>query len=287
MRVARSIAELTEMRGELDDEAKRVAFVATMGALHAGHLSLVRLAREHADVVVVSIFVNPLQFGPGEDYARYPRPLEDDLVACRRAGVDLVFVPSVTDFYPAGRQVTVSAGGLGSVLEGRSRPGHFDGVLTVVLKLLNLVRPHVAVFGEKDAQQLACIRRMATDLNLGVEVVGAPIVREPDGLAMSSRNRFLTPVDRSAALALCTALRAAASEDTVDAAVEAARAVLAESPGLTPDYAALVHPVSFAEVLADFVGEARLVLAATVGQVRLIDNAAVTVVPAPVPTSVE
>ena len=145
-----------------------------MGALHDGHRSLIRLAKTRGDVVVVSIFVNPLQFGPGEDYARYPRPLEDDLQICEADGVDIVFVPTVSDLYPAGRQVTVHAGDLGSMLEGNSRPGHFDGVLTVVLKLFNIVRPQVAVFGEKDAQQLACIQRMVIDLNLAVEIVGAP-----------------------------------------------------------------------------------------------------------------
>ena len=190
----------------------RIGFVATMGALHAGHDRSIKLARSVCDVVVVSIFVNPLQFGPGEDYARYPRPLEDDLAVCRRRGVDLVLAPSVADLYPAGRQVSVAAGPLGTVFEGAARPGHFDGVLTVVLKLLHIVDPDVAIFGQKDAQQLACVRRMVADLNLDVDIVGAPIIREPDGLALSSRNRFLTAADRPAALALSAALLAAAAE---------------------------------------------------------------------------
>ena len=169
MKIARSVAEYATLRSALEgSSAPRVAYVPTMGALHEGHRSLIKLANTRGDVVVVSIFVNPLQFGPGEDYARYPRPLEDDLQVCEADGVDIVLVPSVTELYPAGRQVTVDAGALGAVLEGHSRPGHFNGVLTVVLKLFNIIRPHVAVFGEKDAQQLACIQRMVIDLNLPV-----------------------------------------------------------------------------------------------------------------------
>lgn len=272
MRIARTSSELVSARAELASQGRRVAFVPTMGALHQGHLSLIRLARAHADAVVVSIFVNPLQFGPSEDYARYPRPLDDDLAAGARAEVDLVFVPSVADLYPAGRSVTVSAGTLGAEWEGRSRPGHFDGVLTVVLKLFHLVHPHVAVFGQKDAQQLACIRRMVVDLNVDVEVVGAPTIREPDGLARSSRNRFLTSPERTAALALPAALRAAQAEAGVEAALKAARETLATEPGLALDYAALVHPATFLEVPADFAGDALLVVAARVGSTRLIDN---------------
>ena len=150
-------------------------------------------------MVIMSIFVNPLQFGPNEDYARYPRTLDVDLAKAEAAGVDIVFTPSVAEIYPAGRQISVNAGAIGAVLEGAARPGHFDGVLTVVLKLLNIVRPDIAVFGRKDAQQLACIRRMVLDLNLDADIVGAPIVREPDGLAMSSRNRFLSPAERTSA----------------------------------------------------------------------------------------
>ena len=281
MRVAASIAEFEPLREQLGEELgtgggrPRVAFVPTMGALHAGHRSLLAMARDLADVVVISIFVNPLQFGPDEDYARYPRPLEDDLQVCREVGVDLAFAPTVADLYPPGRQVSVSAGPLGTVLEGAARPGHFDGVLTVVLKLFHIVRPDLAIFGQKDAQQLACVRRMVTDLNIGVQVVAAPIVREPDGLALSSRNVFLGPAERRAALALSGGRRAAAGRGTAAAARSAAYEVIGPAsarPGFVLDYLAVVDPRSFAEVPEDHTGAALLVVAARVGSVRLIDN---------------
>jgi pantoate--beta-alanine ligase len=285
MKVARSVAEYAALRGALEGStARRVAYVATMGALHDGHRSLIRLARTLGDVVVVSIFVNPLQFGPGEDYARYPRPLEDDLRVCEADGVDIVFVPSVSDLYPPGRQVSVDAGTLGSVLEGHSRPGHFNGVLTVVLKLFNIVRPHVAIFGEKDAQQLACIQRMVTDLNIAIEVVGAPIVREPDGLALSSRNIFLTASERAVARSLSAALEKAATQSSVPSARAAAYEVLdrAEAePSFELDYATIVNPATFAEVPDDHVGLATFVVAARVGGTRLIDNTTIHFAPAP------
>jgi pantoate--beta-alanine ligase len=274
MRVARSIAELVGLRGEVP-AGHRVGFVATMGALHAGHAALIAEAQAQSDTVVVSIFVNPLQFGPGEDYARYPRPLEADLDRCAELGVDIVFVPAVSDLYPSGRQVSVSAGTMGTVLEGAVRPGHFDGVLTVVLKLFNLVRPQVAVFGRKDAQQLACVARMAVDLNLDVRVVGAETVREPDGLALSSRNVFLSPADRGLALSLVSALDGAAAQPTLAGALDAAWAVLDEAslePGFELDYLAAVNPETFAEVATDHPGDVLLVVAAKVGAVRLIDN---------------
>ena len=274
MKVARSIAELVGLRAEVP-AGHRVGFVATMGALHAGHASLIEQARAQSDTVVVSIFVNPLQFGPGEDYARYPRPLDADLERCAELGVDLVFVPAVGDLYPPGRQVSVSAGTMGTVLEGAVRPGHFDGVLTVVLKLFNLVRPQVAVFGRKDAQQLACVARMAVDLNLDVRVVGGPTVREPDGLALSSRNVFLSPADRGLALSLVSALEQAAAQPTLAGALDAAWAVLDEAslePGFELDYLAAVNPETFAEVATDHPGDVLLVVAAKIGAVRLIDN---------------
>ena len=274
MRVARSIAELVGLRAEVP-ASHRVGFVATMGALHAGHASLIEQAQALSDTVVVSIFVNPLQFGPGEDYARYPRPLEADLERCAELGVDLVFVPAVSDLYPSGRQVSVSAGTMGTVLEGVARPGHFDGMLTVVLKLLNLVRPQVAVFGRKDAQQLACVARMVVDLNLDVRVVGGETVREPDGLALSSRNVFLSPADRGLALSLVSALEKAAAQTTPEEALEAARTVLdaaGQDPAFVLDYLAAVNPETFAEVGADHGGDVLLVVAARVGAVRLIDN---------------
>ena len=286
MRIARSIAELSSLRAEVS-ASHRVGFVATMGALHAGHASLIELARSLSETVVVSVFVNPLQFGPGEDYAHYPRPLAADLERCAALGVDLVFVPAVTDLYPTGRQVSVSAGPMGTVLEGRSRPGHFDGVLTVVLKLFQLVRPQVAVFGRKDAQQLACIERMVQDLNLAVRVVGGAIVREPDGLAVSSRNVFLSPTERVLARRLSAALGAAATQPSLPTALEAAGRVLDaadQESAFALDYLAPVDPSTFAEVEPDAVGEFLLVVAARVGRTRLIDNVDLSLGP-PIPVT--
>ena len=282
MRVATSVAELDAVRAELlagTAPRPHLGFVPTMGALHEGHLSLVRLARGVADLVVMSIFVNPLQFGPNEDYARYPRTLEVDLARAELAGVDLVFTPSVAEIYPAGRQVSVSAGPIGDLLEGASRPGHFDGMLTVVLKLLNIVRPDIAVFGRKDAQQLACIRRMALDLNLEVAIVGAPIIREPDGLAMSSRNRFLGPAERSTAQVLNASLRAAEAETTPAASRAAAQRVLAPSIGageIELDYVTVVNAATMVAVPDDHTGPALAMIAARVGSTRLIDNVELT-----------
>jgi pantoate--beta-alanine ligase len=285
MKIAHSTAEYAALHNALEGPAApRIAYVPTMGALHEGHRSLIKLAKTRGDVVVVSIFVNPLQFGPGEDYARYPRPLEDDLQICEADGVDIVFVPTVSDLYPAGRQVTVHAGNLGSVLEGNSRPGHFNGVLTVVLKLFNIVRPQIAVFGEKDAQQLACIQRMMIDLNLAVDIVGAPIVREPDGLALSSRNIFLTASERAVARSLSAALEKAATQGSVPSARAAAYEVLdrAEAePCFELDYATIVNPSTFAEVPDDHVGPGTFVVAARVGGTRLIDNATINFASAP------
>ncbi|GIH66946.1 MULTISPECIES: pantoate--beta-alanine ligase [Microbispora] len=261
----------------------RIALVPTMGALHEGHRSLMRLAREHADHVVVSVFVNPLQFGPNEDFSRYPRTFDADLRVCEEEGVGVVFAPSAEDMYLPDRQVEVSAGGMGGVVEGAFRPGHFDGVLTVVLKLFNLVRPDVAVFGQKDAQQLALIRRMVADLDVPVSIVGAPTVREPDGLALSSRNRYLSEADRRTALALSRALRAGeARARTAGPAgiLDAARAVLEEAarfdPPLLLDYLILADPATFAPVGDDHRGEAILAVAAKVGTTRLIDNVVLT-----------
>jgi pantoate--beta-alanine ligase len=278
MIVARTLPELRRQRASFDPD-HRAAFVPTMGALHAGHRSLIALARSLADFVVVSIFVNPLQFGPNEDYVRYPRPLEADLAVCGEDGVDLVFVPQVPDLYPPGRSVTVSAGPVGAGFEGRARPGHFDGVLTVVAKLFNLVRPDVAIFGQKDAQQLACIRRMVLDLNAAVEIVSAPIIREPDGLALSSRNRYLSAEERRRALALSAALAAGARHSGATASQSAAREVLAEAesdPSFSLDYLALVAPDTFTPVADTFTGEALMIVAATIGSTRLIDNTTVT-----------
>lgn len=294
-RVVRTRAELAEALEGAGAADGRRAVVMTMGALHEGHLALVRAARERADQVVVTIFVNPLQFGPTEDLARYPRDLDRDVALLSTAGADLVFAPTVDEVYPGGDPVvTVSAGRLGAVLEGAHRPGHFDGVLTVVLKLLHLVRPDVALFGQKDAQQLMAVRRMVQDLDVGVEVVAVPTVRDEDGLALSSRNAYLGTPEREAALALSRAL--AAGRDAADAgldarAVRAAAAdVLAAEPAVVVDYVALVDPTTAADLAggtgpgtadegaargATGAGPALLAVAARVGMTRLIDNVVV------------
>ncbi|KAB2350811.1 pantoate--beta-alanine ligase [Actinomadura rudentiformis] len=255
-----------------------VALVPTMGALHEGHRSLIRKARGLADVVAVSIFVNPLQFGPGEDLDRYPRTFTDDIEACAAEGVDIVFAPTQDVMYPHEPQVRIDPGPMGEIVEGETRPGHFAGMLTVVMKLLNLVRPDVAVFGEKDAQQLAMIRRMVADLDVPVRIVGGPTVRELGGLALSSRNRYLSEAERQTALALSQALQAGADlvTDGPVAVVGAARAVLDKAaraePPLMLDYLVLVDPSTFTEVLAGYTGEAVLAVAGRVGSTHLIDN---------------
>lgn len=260
----------------------RVGFVPTMGALHDGHASLMAAARAEIGEgpLVVSVFVNPMQFGEGEDLDRYPRTLDEDLDVCAREGVDVVFAPAVDEVYPGGEpQVTVDPGPLAEILEGRTRPGHYRGVLTVVAKLFGLVRPDVAVFGQKDYQQLVLLRRMAADLCQGVEVVGAPTFREPDGLAMSSRNRFLGPEERFQAAALHRTLRAAADASPygVDAALDAARGELREALGVDLDYLEITLP-DLAPVPADLeeATEGRVLIAARVGATRLIDNLPLT-----------
>jgi pantoate--beta-alanine ligase len=273
--LARTREELAEALPVPAVGRTRVGFVPTMGALHAGHASLIRTARGALDAgspVVVSIFVNPLQFGQGEDLDRYPRTFDADLELCAAEGVDVVFAPSVDEVYPGGQpQVTVDPGPMASVLEGASRPTHFAGVLTVVAKLFGLVRPDVAVFGEKDYQQLALIRRMASDLCLGVEVLGSPTVREGDGLALSSRNAYLDAEARQAATALSRALFAgqAAALGGRETTLAAADAVLRGARGVDADYVALTAPDLGP---APDRGEARLLVAARVGGTRLIDN---------------
>jgi pantoate--beta-alanine ligase len=247
-----------------------VAVVMTMGALHQGHRQLMRVARERSPFVVVTIFVNPLQFGPNEDFDRYPRTLDADVEACRAEGVSVVFAPSRDEMYPGGApSITMNAGPLGEILEGASRPGHFAGMLTVVQKLLMLTRADVAYFGEKDFQQLALIRRMVHDLELGVEIVGVPTVREADGLALSSRNRYLSPAERQAALALSRALREGAGHPDAEAALRSAAKILEEEPAVRVDYLALTGP-DLGPAPAH--GPARLLVAARVGATRLIDN---------------
>jgi pantoate--beta-alanine ligase len=268
-------ARLTELSGTLRAAGRKVALVPTMGALHDGHLELVRHARRApgATVVAVSIFVNPLQFGPGEDLDRYPRTLEADLDKCRAAGVELVFTPSATAMYGENAQVTVHPGPLGDELDGAVRPGHFAGVLTVVTKLFGIVRPQLAYFGEKDYQQLVLVRRMSRELNLGVDVIGVPTVREPDGLALSSRNVYLSPEERKRAVTLSAALSAGkhAAVGGGDAVLEAAEKVLATEPEIAVDYLALRDPELGP---APQHGQARLLIAARLGKTRLIDNMA-------------
>ena len=258
-----------------------VVLVPTMGALHQGHVALLRRASELArpnGSLVVSIFVNPLQFGAGEDLGRYPRDLDAALVLCGQEGVDLVFAPGEAQMYPRQQLVTVNPGPMGQVLEGAFRPGFFTGVLTVVLKLFQLVRPQIAVFGEKDAQQLALIRRMVCDLDLGIDIVGVPTVRDADGMAVSSRNAYLSARERQTALALSASLTAGldTAKDGPDAVLAAAqqvidRAVKADPP-LVPDYLALVSPDTFTPVQPGYAGDALLLVAARVGGTRLIDN---------------
>jgi pantoate--beta-alanine ligase len=253
-----------------------VVLVPTLGALHAGHAALMARAKTCGGTTVASIFVNPLQFGPGEDLARYPRTLDADLDLCAQAGVDVVFTPDVSTVYPGGEPiVTIDPGPLASILEGVSRPGHFRGVLTVVAKLVGLVQPQVVVFGDKDYQQLALIRQMVVDLSMPTEVIGIETVRDADGLALSSRNRYLSPAQRTLALSLSQALRAAqaAAADGWQAAEAAGHAVFAAAPDVELDYFTVRAP-DLGEPPRD--GPARALVAAKVGSTRLIDNAAVT-----------
>lgn len=257
------------------DSRYRVALVPTMGALHEGHLSLVRRARELAEIVVVSIFVNPLQFGETADLDRYPRTFEGDVAALASEGVDVVFAPSENEMYLNGAAETrVSGGHVATLLEGTSRPGHFDGMLTVVAKLLNIVQPGVAVFGQKDAQQVFLVRRMVAELDFPVEIAVAPTVREVDGLALSSRNRFLDAEHRAAALALVEALRAAqaAAKRGLTVALAEGTAAFGDHKAAALDYLVAVHPDTFLPVDGAFRGKAVLLIAAQLGHIRLIDN---------------
>ena len=273
MRVVHTIAEARAVRRALPGTW---GFVPTMGYLHEGHLSLVRRARAENDRVAVSIFVNPTQFGPHEDYARYPRDLERDLRLLEPLGVDLVFVPSVEEMYPPGFQTWVIVEEVSRPLEGASRPGHFRGVATVVAKLFNILQPDRAYFGQKDAQQTVVIRRMVQDLNIPVEIVICPTVREPDGLAMSSRNSYLNPEERRAATVLFRALQAAkaryeAGERDAERLREAMREVIRAEPLARIDYVSVAHPETLQE-LERVEGPALLSLAVYIGTTRLIDN---------------
>jgi len=274
---------IAEFRGACDAaraSGARLGFVPTMGALHAGHLSLVAASRARCDLTVVSIFVNPTQFGEGEDFESYPRDLDADAALLADAGVDAIFAPTTAVMYPEGAVTRVDPGPLADVWCGASRPGHFVGVATVVTKLLSIVGPDVAFFGEKDFQQLRVIKRVVADLDLPVHIVGCPIVREADGLALSSRNRYLTPEQRSHALVLSRSLgevRARVEAGETDAAklqTELAAAINAQ-PGVELDYAAVVDAQTL-ECLTELRREGRALVAARVGSARLIDNVALT-----------
>jgi pantoate--beta-alanine ligase len=275
VQIVRNSEELTRARAALQG---KVALVPTMGALHAGHMALIAEAKKRADAVAASIFVNPAQFGEGEDFGRYPRREADDGAMLEAAGCDLLWAPSVEDIYPDGFATKVSVSGVSERWEGEVRPGHFDGVATVVAKLLVSVRPDVALFGEKDFQQLAVIKRMVSDLGLPVEIVGVPTVREADGLALSSRNAYLSAQERQQALALPRALDAARlairGGTPVFQALHDAHASLRDSGFSRIDYFALVDAATF-EPLETPAGEMRLIAAAVIGTTRLIDNVAI------------
>ena len=256
----------------------RVALVPTMGALHEGHMALVERAQERAEIVVVSIFVNPLQFGASEDLDLYPRTVESDVERLRTHGVQIVFAPTLSEMYPAGDVPTkVTAGDIGNLYEGRSRRGHFDGVLTVVAKLLHIVNPDTVVFGQKDAQQVFLVKRMVADLNFDVKVATVPTVREDDGLALSSRNRFLDARERIAARALSRALEAAesAADRGTDAVLAAAQSALAGDDTVRLDYLQVVNPATFLPADDNHHGRAIVLVAARIGDTRLIDNATI------------
>jgi pantoate--beta-alanine ligase len=275
MRIINSVDEMQTAAGKLRRDGT-LGLVPTMGALHAGHLSLIGAAKRDCAHVVASIFVNPLQFGPNEDFSRYPRTFDADCAALSSAGVDVLFAPSAEELTPAGATTFVEVGGISDRLDGASRPGHFRGVATIVAKLFHIVAPHRAYFGQKDAAQLAVLRALVRDLNLPVEIIACPIVREPDGLALSSRNRYLTPEQRSRATILHRALDAAAdlhasgerNSQTLSAAMLRA---LAAEPSVKVEYAAVVDPGALLP-LADATGGALIAVAAHLGETRLIDN---------------
>ena len=276
MRTIASAAEITAISKEARRSDKRVGLVPTMGALHEGHLSLVRAARSQSDLVVVSIFVNPTQFGPKEDFSKYPRTLEKDLALLEAEKVDFVFSPSVQEMYPPGSSTWVTVEGLSEKLDGRSRPGHFRGVTTVVAKLFNIVQPDLAVFGQKDAAQAAIIRRMVQDLDFDVRVLVCPIVREKDGLAMSSRNVYLNPEQRRQATVLYRSLMrvqtlADQGESSAAKLAEAGKQVMAEEPQVRLDFFEIVNWETL-DTVSDISKGALVAVAAYVGETRLIDN---------------
>lgn len=276
MKIINSIMHMQALAIAPEREGRRIALVPTMGYLHEGHASLLREGRKRADVLVLSIFVNPIQFGTNEDLDSYPRDMERDCQTAEACGVDIVFIPTAAEMYPQGFQTGVTVRDIALPLCGASRPGHFDGVATVVTKLFNIIRPDVALFGCKDYQQLAVIRRMTADLNMPVEIVGMPIVREADGLAMSSRNAYLSPLERQSALCLNRAIKLArelfaAGERSVAALTREARAVIEQESSATIDYVEFRNGATLHELaVAD--GNTLLALAVKIGQTRLIDN---------------
>jgi pantoate--beta-alanine ligase len=272
-----SLSELTKVRDDWEREGAKVVFVPTMGALHAGHMQLVRVARQHGSRVIVSIFVNPTQFGPNEDFAKYPRTLGPDLELLAKENVDAVFLPNAMSMYPDGFQTYVINKSMAKGLCGSVRPGHFEGVLTVVLKLFNLVRPHTAIFGKKDYQQWRLIERMAQDLHLPVVVLGQDTVREPDGLAMSSRNRYLSEGDRQLAARISRGLRAAkqlvsAGEKDGRVVLQTCESELSAEPGITLEYLELRRQSDLSAIEQKIDAPAVLLVACRIGSTRLIDN---------------
>jgi pantoate--beta-alanine ligase len=276
MKICKTIDDMRAASRSLRLSGKCLGLVPTMGALHEGHLSLVRAARANCDAVAVSIFVNPLQFGPNEDLAKYPRTFERDRELLEKEAVDLLFAPTPEEMYPAGTVTYVTVEGLSERLCGRSRPGHFRGVTTAVAKLFHIVEPDIAFFGQKDAAQTTIIRRMVRDLNVPVEIVVCPIVREPDGLAMSSRNAYLSPQERKSALALHRSLtevknRFDQGERNAATLIEAASQVLAQDPVVRLDYCEIVDPATL-DPVQELTSSALVAIAAFVGKTRLIDN---------------
>jgi pantoate--beta-alanine ligase len=276
MKVCKTIDDMRSSVRPVRREGKRLGFVPTMGALHEGHLSLMRAAKAKCDVVAVSIFVNPLQFGPGEDLAKYPRTFERDIGMLEKEAIDILFAPTPEEMYPAGAVTYVTVEGLSGKLCGRSRPGHFRGVTTVVAKLFHIVEPDMAFFGQKDAAQATIIRRMVQDLNLPVKIVVCPIGREPDGLAMSSRNAYLTPPERKSALVLHRSLLQVKTqfdqgERTAAKLIEAGRQLLAQEPAVRLDYFEIVDPTTL-DPMQQAASGALVAIAAFVGNTRLIDN---------------
>lgn len=275
--IAKTTEDLQKTLVDLAKAGKRIGLVPTMGALHGGHVACMKLAKEHADAVVATIFVNPKQFGANEDFGKYPRMIEADIEKIREAGASLVYIPEASDIYPADFTTSVSVGELGKILEGASRPGFFEGVATVLTKLFLRILPHVAIFGEKDYQQLCVVRRLVADLDLPIDIIGAPTVRERDGLAMSSRNAYLSADERRIAPKLHEILQNVGSMiaggSAVKAALEQGTAALAKA-GFKPDYLELRNAETF-EPLTKFKASARLLAAAWLGKTRLIDNIAV------------